>query len=436
MGKAKKLRSISHKKRVPPTGGPSAKELSELETMDVQTVAADEAQLFRGLVDVQGAVREATCVVLATMFGDLESDETEAKSRCKLQRMVDAGLLTKLIPRVVDPLPMVRQHALGALRNMSVTGGLELCEVMTRQNVVTPLVKVIIENATDTALCSSGNRRAVQVLEQAVALLGNLCESCQAAINELTQGDLLPPIFRIAAMARAHPLLHLETLKLLLLITESNVQLNEVIRANATYQQTIRDLVQAPADQLSLQTRLEAVGIAVNLQSMMQVEDTVARVVPVLEAALAYDAVNVVQMAQQVSANYERSQQSILDDENVDDNTLTSEEKQEITAAQLKVRAWRDSVHILTLALELVAQLAASGDDYDDEEEWASDDEDAMEEYAASHMDTDAATGVTSSPLSKFLETSRMLPLCMNILQGLVSIPQLATRTVGTSLAT
>uniref|UniRef100_M4BXM5 SYO1-like TPR repeats domain-containing protein n=1 Tax=Hyaloperonospora arabidopsidis (strain Emoy2) TaxID=559515 RepID=M4BXM5_HYAAE len=436
MGKAKKLRSISHKKRVPPTGGPSAKELSELETMDVQTVAADEAQLFRGLVDVQGAVREATCVVLATMFGDLESDETEAKSRCKLQRMVDAGLLTKLIPRVVDPLPMVRQHALGALRNMSVTGGLELCEVMTRQNVVTPLVKVIIENATDTALCSSGNRRAVQVLEQAVALLGNLCESCQAAINELTQGDLLPPIFRIAAMARAHPLLHLETLKLLLLITESNVQLNEVIRANATYQQTIRDLVQAPADQLSLQTRLEAVGIAVNLQSMMQVEDTVARVVPVLEAALAYDAVNVVQMAQQVSANYERSQQSILDDENVDDNTLTSEEKQEITAAQLKVRAWRDSVHILTLALELVAQLAASGDDYDDEEEWASDDEDAMEEYAASHMDTDAATGVTSSPLSKFLETSRMLPLCMNILQGLVSIPQLATRTVGKDFET
>lgn len=145
--------------------------------MDFSVMAADEAQLFKGLVDLQGAVREATCVAIATMFGDVESsDEAEAKSRRKLQRMVDAGLLKKLIPRVVDPLPMVRQHALGALRNISVTGGLELCELMTTQNVVTPLVKVITENATDNALAGSGDLRAVQLLEQAVALLSNLCE--------------------------------------------------------------------------------------------------------------------------------------------------------------------------------------------------------------------------------------------------------------------
>ncbi|KAG2772665.1 hypothetical protein PC129_g11194 [Phytophthora cactorum] len=429
MGKAKKLRSMSHKKRAPPTGGPSIAELEELQAMDLSTMAADEVQLFKGLVDLQGAVREATCVAIATMFGDIESDEAEAQSRRKLQRMVDAGLLKKLIPRVVDPLPMVRQHALGALRNMSVTGGLELCELMTTQNVVTPLVKVITENATDVALNGSGDLRAVQLLEQAVALLGNLCESCQAAINELTQGELLPPIFKIAAQARTHLALHLETLKLLLLITEGNAQLNEVIGANAAYQQTIGALIQAPADQLSLQVRLEAVGIAMNLQSIMQVENNVVRMVPVLEAALAYDAVNVVQMAQQASENYELSQKSLLENETVDDDTLSTEEEQKITAAQLKVRTWRDSVHTLTLALELVAQLAASGDENDDEEEWASDDEDAMEEYAASHMDT-GAVGAAGSPVSKSLETSRVFPLCVTILQGLVSIPQLSTKTI------
>ncbi|ETN07135.1 hypothetical protein PPTG_13531 [Phytophthora nicotianae INRA-310] len=429
MGKAKKLRSISHKKRAPPTGGPSTAELEELQAMDLSTMAADEAQLFKGLVDLQGAVREATCVAIATMFGDVESDEAEATSRRKLQRMVDAGLLKKLIPRVVDPLPMVRQHALGALRNMSVTGGLELCELMTTQNVVTPLVKVITENATDAALNGSGDLRAVQLLEQAVALLGNLCESCQAAINELTQGDLLPPIFKIAAQARTHTALHLETLKLLLLITEGNAQLNEIIGANTAYQQTIGALIQAPADQLSLQVRLEAVGVAMNLQAIMQVEDNVARMMPVLEAALAYDAVNVVQMAQQASENFELSKKSLLEDENVDDDTLTTEEEQNITAAQLKARTWRDSVHTLTLALELVAQLAASGDENDDEEEWASDDEDAMEEYAASNMDA-GAIGAAGSPVSKSLETSRVFPLCVTILQGLVSIPQLSTKSI------
>ncbi|KAG7393767.1 hypothetical protein PHYPSEUDO_004530 [Phytophthora pseudosyringae] len=431
MGKAKKLRSTSHKKRAPPTGGPSTAELEELQAMDFSTMAADEAQLFKGLVDLQGAVREATCVAIATMFGDVESDEAEAQSRRKLQRMVDAGLLRKLIPRVVDPLPMVRQHALGALRNMSVTGGLELCELMTSQNVVTPLVKVITENASDAALSGGADLRAVQLLEQAVALLGNLCESCQAAINELTQGALLPPIFKIAAQARTHSALHLETLKLLLLITEGNAQLNEVIGASASYQQTIGELIQAPADQLSLQVRLEAVGIATNLEAIMQVESNVARMVPVLEAALAYDAVNVVHMAQQASENYALSQKSLLEDENVDDDTLTTAEEQTITAAQLKVRTWRDSVHTLTLALELVAQLAASGDENEDEEEWASDDEDAMEEYAASHMDTDRAIGAAGSLVSKSLETSRVFPLCVAILQGLVSIPQLSLKTIG-----
>ncbi|CAH0491146.1 unnamed protein product [Peronospora farinosa] len=429
MGKAKKLRSITHKKRAQLTGSPSTEELQELHSMDLSTLAADEAQLFKGLVDLQGAVREATCVALATMFGDTESDEVEMKSRRKLQRMVDAGLLTKLIPRVVDPLPMVRQHALGALRNMSVTGGLELCEVMTTQNVVTPLVKVITENATDKVLSGNGDLRAVQLLEQAVALLSNLCESCQAAINELTQGQLLPPIFKIAALARAHSALHLETLKLLLLISEGNAQLNDVIGANMRYQQTILELTQAPLDQLTLQVRLEAVGIAINLQTIMQVEDNVARLMPVLEAALAYDAVNVVQMAQQASENYELSQKSLLEDENVEDDTFVSEE-QHIMTAQMKVRMWRDSVHTLTLALELVAELAVSGGDNDNEDEWGSDEEDAMEEYAASHMDMDAGIDANGSPVLKLLGRNRVFPLCVTILQGLVSIPQLPTKTI------
>ncbi|CAH0477158.1 unnamed protein product [Peronospora belbahrii] len=430
MGKAKKLRSISHKKRIPPTGCPSSTELQELWDVDFNTMTVDEAQLFKGLVDLRGAVREATCMTLATMFGDAESDELEFKSRRKLQRMVDAGLLTKLIPRVVDPLPMVRQHALGALRNMSVTGGHELCEIMTTQNVVTPLAKVITENTTEKALCGSGDLRAVQLLEQAVSLLSNLCESCQAAINEMTEGELLPLIFKIAKLARTHPVLHLESLKLLLLISEGNAQINDIVGVNASYQQTIADLIQAPVDQLSLHARLEAVGIAMNVQSAMQMGNNVARVVPILEAALAYDAASVVHMAQQASDHYELSQRSYLEDANVDDDKLISEKEQKITIAQIKVRTWRDSVQTLTLALELVADLAASGDDNEDEEEWASDEEDAMEEYAASRMDTGETICANGSPVLKSLETSRIFPLCVIILQGLVSIPQLATKTI------
>ncbi|CEG45793.1 Armadillo-type fold [Plasmopara halstedii] len=430
MGKAKKLRSMSHKKRRPPTGGPTIAEIEDLKAMDLSTMSADEAQLFKGLIDPQGAVREATCVAIATMFGDTENEETEAKSRQKLRCMVDAGLLKNLIPRVVDPLPMVCQHALGALRNMSVTGGLELCEFMTTQNVITPLVKIISTNATDVVLNSSNDPRAVQLLEQAVALLSNLCESCQAAINELTHGNLISPIFKIAAQACNHTALHLETLKLLMLITDGNAQLNEVIGSNSAYQQTISALIQAPIDHISLHVRLEAVGIALNVQTIMQVEDNIALIIPVLEAALAYDAIDVVQMAQQASENFILSQKSLLEDEDVDDDMLTSEKEHMITSAQIKVRVWRDCVQTLTLALELVAHLAASGDVDEDEEEWASDDEDAMEAYAASQMNDDETIRDGVSSVSKLLETSRVFPLCVTILQGLVSIPQLSTKTI------
>lgn len=294
------------------------------------------------------------------MFGDISDEEQEKRMREKLSKMVDAGLLKKLIPRMVDPLKMVRLYAVGALRNMSVTGGLEICEVMTTQNVITPLVKIISETAQSETF-EKNDLHLVQVLEQAVALLSNLCESCQAAINELTQGQLLEPIMLIAAKGKAHASLHLETLKLLLLITESNPRLNEVFGASAAYQTVLGEIIQS--EQLSLLVRLHAVGIAMNVRAIMEAEANVARLLPVVEAALAYDAASVLQLAQNVSEQYELSQKSVLVDEDVDDDTITDEDRQQVTNAQLKYRSWRDAVQTLSLALELVAELAVGGED-------------------------------------------------------------------------
>lgn len=42
---------------------------------------------------------------------------------------------------------------------------------------------------------------------------------------------------------------------------------------------------------------------------------------------------------------------------------MTEEERQSIENAQLKLRTWKDNVQSLALALELVADLAAPGDE-------------------------------------------------------------------------
>lgn len=49
MGKAKKMRSTSHKKQVPPTGGLSQAELEADNDLDYSTMQADEAEMFRGV---------------------------------------------------------------------------------------------------------------------------------------------------------------------------------------------------------------------------------------------------------------------------------------------------------------------------------------------------------------------------------------------------
>jgi hypothetical protein len=358
------------------------------------------------------------------MFGDLRTADDERAARDKLQRMVDNGLLQKLVPLVGDPLKMVRLHALGALRNLSVTGGIDTCELMTiSASVMTPLVRVITEHATLERL-EKNDLHAVQVLEQAIALLANLCESCAAAVHELMRGNLLDPIMTLARHGRAHSALHIEALKLLLLITEGNATLSDVFGRNAQYQVVLGELIDGDAP---LYTRLHAVGIAMHVRAIMESDANVAKLLPVLEAALAYDAVHVVQAAQHAAESWTLAHATPYDDEQGELDPITEEDKAKQTQAQLHVRAWKDSVQTLTLALELVAELAAPGDDDDEEEmedEWASDDEEAMEQYAASAQKEEASGhGASSSPVATALAASRVLPLCVAILQGVVAVP-------------
>ncbi|RHZ07285.1 hypothetical protein DYB26_013414, partial [Aphanomyces astaci] len=130
MGKVKKRRNISHKNVAPPTGGPSQAEIDDaMEGLDDEVDANEAADaatttvaarggkkqvpdFLSGLTNLQGSVREATCVALASFFA---GEGTPDKLKM-LDKLLNAGLLKKLLPRVVDPSTLVRLHALGALR--------------------------------------------------------------------------------------------------------------------------------------------------------------------------------------------------------------------------------------------------------------------------------------------------------------------------------
>ncbi|KAF0720198.1 hypothetical protein AaE_010356 [Aphanomyces astaci] len=319
MGKVKKRRNISHKNVAPPTGGPSQAEIDDaMEGLDDEVDANEAADaatttvaarggkkqvpdFLSGLTNLQGSVREATCVALASFFA---GEGTPDKLKM-LDKLLNAGLLKKLLPRVVDPSTLVRLHALGALRNISAFGGLDVSESMTSEDILTPCIKIVVEYAVDN-VDGKASPHAVPILEQVFALLTNLCESCSLALVQAThqRHALLPALLHSLHVAK-QPALHLETMKLLLVLCDNNPDLSQSFPAE--FPPALLQILQSPEHSTKL--RLTTIGVAINLPNVLENAQSVGLLLPVLQSAVAYDSIGVVGQAQAASEQWDLAQQ-------------------------------------------------------------------------------------------------------------------------------
>ncbi|KAF0720765.1 Aste57867_44 [Aphanomyces stellatus] len=416
MGKIKKRRTVSHKNVAPPTGGPSQAEIEDAMEVDEEIggdVAAKQAPDFlSGLTNLQGSVREATCVALASFF----AGEATADKQKMLQKMLNGGLLKKLLPRIVDPSKLVRLHALGALRNISAFGGLDASEYMTKEDSLTPLLKLITEYATDATL-STKDAHAIQILEQVFSLLTNICESSSMALVHVThaRASILPGL--LVCLRMKQPALQLETMKFLLVLSDNNPDLSQNLPAE--FPPTLLAILQAPEHSTKL--RLTTIGVAINLPNVLDNPQSVALLLPVLKSAVAYDSIGVVGQAQAASEQWEMAQQDYGTVEVIaEDDHEELDHQAKVKKALGVVRAWRDNVHILSLALELISNMLANVDTGADEDEWDSDDEDGME--AAAQNQSQQNPRPVSVPAQAF-GAENLLAHIYTIVQSVVSIP-------------
>ncbi|OQS00575.1 HEAT repeat containing 3 [Thraustotheca clavata] len=419
MGKVKKRRNNGHKSVVPPTGGPTQAEIEAATMKDIREVP----QFLSGLTSLQGSVREATCVALASYFG---GDDQNSIDKAKLlQKMLNGGLLKKLLPCMVDELKLVRLHSLGALRNISVAGGLDVCEFMTSQDIITPCIKLIGEYATDDNLGATQSKdvHAFQILEQVFSLLTNLSESCSIALMQIThqRSLVLPALFKCLPI-KAAPSMQLEAIKLMLVLSENNPEWNNTIHAEAAYQQSLLQLLQAQDNSLNL--RLTTVGAVINLPQVLENAQSIAVLMPVLKAAIAYDAAAVVAQAQQASESIPVAAEAISNAEIIteNENDINREQMEKANKAQHIIKSWKENVHVLTLGLELISNMVASGDDDEDEEEWGSDDEEGMEQAAQTLAQGQTFAANQSVP-SQIFAAENILAHVYGMLQSLVVIP-------------
>ncbi|XP_075217707.1 HEAT repeat-containing protein 3 [Lycorma delicatula] len=127
-------------------------------------------------------------------------DPTHSVSRDLQQRFIRS-----VAPFLVDSRSDIRNAAAGALRNVSIAGGLDMCEIMVSDDVVTPLVALLQKYATDDSMIIQHKnteeqtpieKEKLDTLLQAIHLLLNLCESSETAVKYFNSNNLLAVLLR------------------------------------------------------------------------------------------------------------------------------------------------------------------------------------------------------------------------------------------------
>lgn len=153
---------------------------------------------------------------LSAIREQLQSSNTEEKM-CGLQSMAflslnpkkavamcESDIIRIAAPLLVDQNKNIRNAVAGAIRNVSICG-IDICENLVEQDVLTPLLSLINEYTNNVNWLPNIDR-SISHLEQldivgdtflqAVNLVWNLCESTSVALQHFNQTNILESFIR------------------------------------------------------------------------------------------------------------------------------------------------------------------------------------------------------------------------------------------------
>ncbi|XP_071958717.1 HEAT repeat-containing protein 3-like [Antedon mediterranea] len=219
MGKSKRNKRFRAKKSRP-TGLPSVKEMEELGETEDLSAGGDLQQTVFGLMEKLQSPsfeeRACGCSSIANLVIDKNA----------LQLLLDQGVVKTLGPLLLDKNNVIREGSTGCLRNMSVAGDHEICDRMIRDDVMTPLIALLQQYSKelpDVVLSSNNHKDSTSsILEQALHLLWNLCESCNTAVCIFNKAEILPLVVHCFKAESLNMALAITAAQCLHTITEDN----------------------------------------------------------------------------------------------------------------------------------------------------------------------------------------------------------------------
>ncbi|XP_033729218.1 HEAT repeat-containing protein 3-like, partial [Pecten maximus] len=185
MGKSKAKKFKSSKPQ--PTGLPSVKDCeAALDLETAKSIASNSTiqNLVEKLTSTNEDERECGCTGIAGLVSQPQA------ITCLLQQNV----VRILAPLILDPSIQVRHRALGALRNLSVDGGLDVCEEMVHKDVLTPLVAFFKQYPTGWVPEKPAKKQKdlnTEAFIEGTHLLWNLCEATQTAVDVFNKEGLV-----------------------------------------------------------------------------------------------------------------------------------------------------------------------------------------------------------------------------------------------------
>lgn len=194
MGKTKKSKSKTAK--VNPLGIPSARDIE----LDEELIANE--------THPEGAIASITeqlqSVCLEEKMCGIQSLAFLALNPQKASSIIESDIIKIVSPLLMDTNNSVRNAVSGALRNLSLCG-VEICENLVEQDVLTPLLTLLNEYAHNVEWVPVFDRSVPHCEQldqfsdtflQAINLVWNLCESDSIALDNFNQTSVLQSFVR------------------------------------------------------------------------------------------------------------------------------------------------------------------------------------------------------------------------------------------------
>ncbi|EIW86944.1 ARM repeat-containing protein [Coniophora puteana RWD-64-598 SS2] len=241
MGKSQKKRAMRRHNpmRVPDSHLPKGLDSAAASSSKKEVILP----IIQKLESVDGAERHWACVAVSNLI------QNDPSTRRLLQ---GKNVVGALINRLTDSEEEVWIEAAGALRNLCIDGGYDICAEMYNKNILSPLqafipkISAALSQFIESPKTAPENARKVvyEFANNVITILWCLSETSNKALNAINQIGLVPFLMAFMACRDKLPLSTVTSAaQCLYVLSDDNRPVIEGIRSNAAYVASLMDVI-------------------------------------------------------------------------------------------------------------------------------------------------------------------------------------------------